>query len=52
LKIEFIGSLALKVLNKKIIFIKDNDSFGDITLKELTKVIEITKDGEITVSKK
>lgn len=52
LKVEFISSLALKVLNKKIIFIKDNNSFGEITLTKLAKVIEITKDGEIIAGKK
>lgn len=52
LKVVFSGNLPLKLLDKKIIFIKDKDSFGEITLTELTNVIEVTKDGVITISKK
>ncbi len=52
LKIVFNSSLSVKLLNKKITFIKDNNTFAEITLNESVNIIEITKDGEITVIKK
>jgi len=50
LKIEFNRGLAIKLLDKKILFIKDNNRFGEMTLTKLANTIEITKDGKIAVS--
>ena len=52
LKVVFSRNLALRLVDKKIIFIKDKNSFGEIEITEVTNGIEITKEGEIAVSKK